>query len=63
MQNNSYQNTIAIRVGGKEHRDWETYSIESDFLIPADAFDLTVGLHYSATEIPDLSGESCEVPG
>lgn len=61
MQNNSYQNTIAIRVGGQEHRDWESYSIDSDFLIPADAFDLTVGLHYGATEIPDLSGESCEV--
>ena len=61
MQNNRYDNTVAIRVGGKEHRDWEAYSIDSDFLIPADAFDLTVGLHYGSTEIPDLSGESCEV--
>lgn len=59
MQNNSYQNTIAIRVGGKEHRNWSDYSIDSDFLIPADAFDLTVGLHNG--EVPDLSGERCEV--
>ncbi len=61
MQNNSYGHTTAVRIGGKEHRDWESYDIDSDFLIPADGFDFAIGLPYGAAEIPDLSGETCEV--
>ena len=36
---NLYENTVAVRIGGKEHRDWLSYDIDSDFLIPADGFD------------------------
>lgn len=61
MQNSSYGNTVAIRIGGQEHRAWEGYSIDSDFLIAADGFEFDIGLPYGQTELPDLSGESCEV--
>lgn len=61
MQNSSYNNTVAVRIGGQEHRNWEGYSIDSDFLVPADGFEFDIGLGYGQTELPDLSGEACEV--
>lgn len=60
MQNNSYKNTVAVRINGKEHRDWEGYDIDSDFLIAADAFDFTLGLP-AGNELEDYSGDACEV--
>ncbi|HEZ4153143.1 TPA: phage tail protein, partial [Neisseria meningitidis] len=30
MQNNSYGYAVSVRVGGKEHRHWERYDIDSD---------------------------------
>ena len=59
--NHPYGNAVAVRIGGKEHRDWQSYDIDSDFLIPADGFDFDIGLPHGQTELPDLSGESCEV--
>ena len=59
--NYPYGNAVAVRIGGKEHRDWQSYDIDSDFLIPADGFDFDIGLPHGQTELPDLSGESCEV--
>ncbi|WP_341871731.1 phage baseplate assembly protein, partial [Kingella kingae] len=35
----SYQITIAVRIGGQEQRAWQSYDIDSDFLLPADGFD------------------------
>lgn len=61
MQNNSYGYDISVRIGGKEHKHWESYDIDGDFLIPADGFEFSVGLPYGESDIPDLSGESCEV--
>ncbi|MFV2030588.1 phage baseplate assembly protein [Neisseria sp. S1] len=61
MQNNRYGNTVALRIAGKEHRNWQSYDIDSDYLIPADAFDFQLGIGAGETEVPDLSGESCEV--
>lgn len=61
MQNNSYGYAVSVRVGGKEHRHWEHYDIDSDFLIPADSFDFVIGRLGPEAAIPDLSGESCEV--
>lgn len=61
MQNNSYGYAVSVRVGGKEHRHWERYDIDSDFLIPADSFDFVIGRLGPEAAIPDLSGESCEV--
>lgn len=61
MQNSFYNYEIAVRVAGKEHRHWESYDIDGDFLIPADGFEFMVGLPYGESEIPDLSGEACSV--
>jgi len=41
---------IVLRVAGLEHRDWTSYSIESDLLTPADAWRVSLGI--PAGEIP-----------
>lgn len=61
MLSNLYHNTVAVRIGGKEHRDWLSYDIDSDFLIPADGFDFELAVSSEQGELPDLSGQSCEV--
>ncbi|WP_274571632.1 phage baseplate assembly protein [Neisseria leonii] len=55
-----YGNTVVVRIGAQEHRHWLSYDIDSDFLIPADGFDFDLGLP-DGHEVPDLSGEPCEV--
>ncbi|HEC5114969.1 TPA: phage tail protein [Escherichia coli] len=35
---------VSVIVGGKVHSDWSGYGIDSDFLIPADAWSMRVGL-------------------
>ncbi|HBM3103523.1 TPA: phage tail protein, partial [Klebsiella oxytoca] len=35
---------VSVIVGGKVHSDWSGYSIDSDFLIPADAWSMRLGL-------------------
>lgn len=61
MSSNLYRNTVAVRIGGKEHRDWLSYDIDSDFLIPADGFDFELAVSSEQGKLPDLSGKSCEV--
>lgn len=61
MLSNGYKNTVAVRMGGKEHRDWLSYDIDSDFLIPADGFDFELGISSAQGQIPDLAGQRCEV--
>lgn len=56
-----YTHEIAVRIGGREHKHWESYEIDSDFLIPADGFVFTLGLPYGESDVPDLSGAFCEV--
>lgn len=58
---NLYHNTVAVRIGGQEHRDWLGYDIDSDFLIPADGFDFELGVSSAQGQIPDFSGQRCEV--
>ena len=58
---NLYQNTVAVRIDGQEHRDWLSYDIDSDFLIPADGFDFELGVDAIQAAVPDLSGKRCEV--
>ncbi|TKI08668.1 phage baseplate assembly protein [Martelella alba] len=38
------EDKISVIVGGKVHSDWNSYSIDSDFLIPADAWSMRLGL-------------------
>lgn len=61
MSSNLYHNTVAVRIGGQEHRDWLSYDIDSDFLIPADGFDFELGVSSAQGQIPDLAGQRCEV--
>ncbi|CAM7016814.1 TPA: phage baseplate assembly protein [Klebsiella pneumoniae] len=35
---------VSVIVGGKVHSDWSAYGIDSDFLIPADAWSMRLGL-------------------
>ncbi|HED2005052.1 TPA: phage tail protein [Klebsiella pneumoniae] len=35
---------VSVTVGGKVHSDWSGYGIDSDFLIPADAWSMRLGL-------------------
>lgn len=37
-------NTVTLLVGGKAHSGWQRYEIDSDLLIPADAWQLQLGL-------------------
>ena len=39
-----------VRIGGREHQDWTSYSIDSDLLTAADAFSLNLGV--AARDIP-----------
>ncbi|WP_334158720.1 phage baseplate assembly protein [Oryzomicrobium sp.] len=35
---------VQLLVGGQFHEDWESYEVDSDLLIPADAWRVTLGL-------------------
>ncbi len=51
--NNTFNNTIVVRIDGKEHSKWESYRLDSDFLIPADDFDFDVNVYAGLTNIED----------
>lgn len=64
MPNNQpypYQNSTVVRIGGKEHKDWSQYDIDSDFLIPADGFSFETGQSSTQPLLKDYSGQQCEV--
>lgn len=42
-QDNS-ANTVSLVIGGKVHSAWTRYQIDSDFLVPSDAWSVTLGL-------------------
>lgn len=46
---------VRLLIGGKFHEDWESYDIDSDLLIPADAWHVTLGLRQG-----ELPGEVCD---
>ncbi|MCO6514490.1 MAG: phage tail protein [Snodgrassella sp.] len=56
-----YGNKVTVRVGGKEHQDWLSYDIDSDFLIPADAFNFETNLAKNQPKLADYSSLQCEV--
>ena len=35
---------VSLLIGGRVHRDWNRYDIDSDLLTPADAWQVTLGL-------------------
>ncbi|THA03761.1 phage baseplate assembly protein [Rodentibacter pneumotropicus] len=46
---------------GKAHNSWKSYDIDSDFLIPADAFNFDLGVPSNSTVLPDFSGSEVKV--
>ncbi|AWX14647.1 phage tail protein [Mergibacter septicus] len=62
MQNNlNFSNEIVVEIDGKQHKHWKSYSIDSDFLIPADAFSFDVGVSSENTVLPDFTGKNAVV--
>lgn len=62
MSNNyPYENDITLEVDGKAHNSWKSYDIDSDFLIPADAFKFDLGVPSNSTVLPDFSGAEVKV--
>lgn len=55
-------NVISLLVNGVAHQFWQSYSIDSDLLTPADAFDVSLGVPPNMP-IPDLinAGDKVEV--
>lgn len=56
-----YGNEVVVRIGGKEHKDWLSYDIDSDFLIPADAFSFETNVSQDQGVLADYSSLQCEV--
>lgn len=52
------QNEIVVEIDGKQHKHWKSYNVDSDFLIPADAFEFNLGVPADNGKIPDLSGKT-----
>ena len=44
------RDAVTLAVAGREHRDWESYSIDSDLFTPADAWQVSLGI--PAGEVP-----------
>lgn len=55
------QNNIVVEIDGKQHSHWKSYEIDSDFLIPADAFSFELGVSAEQTPLPDFSGKAVKV--
>lgn len=50
---------VRLYIGGLVHADWESYEIDSDLLIPADAWRVTLNLRDGA--LPDAVAAGAEV--
>lgn len=59
--NYPYENDIVVEIDGKSHNSWKNYDIDSDFLIPADAFAFDIGVPSDSTILPDYSGAEVKV--
>lgn len=54
-------NKVQLLIGGKVHEDWESYEVESDLLIPADAWRVTLGLQDGRIPPDVVEGAPAEV--
>lgn len=61
MQNKPIQNEIVVEIDGKQHKNWKSYEIDSDFLIPADSFRFDLGVPPVHDVIPDFSGKEAKL--
>lgn len=59
--NYPYFNDVVVEIAGKQHNNWKSYDIDSDFLIPADAFSFDVGVPSDNTKLSDFSGKDVKI--
>lgn len=59
--NYPYENDVVVEIDGKSHNNWKSYDIDSDFLIPADAFAFDIGVPSDSTVLPDYSGAEVKI--
>ena len=59
--NYPYENDVVVEIDGKSHNNWKSYDIDSDFLIPADAFAFDIGVPSDSTVLQDYSGAEVKV--
>jgi len=52
---------VRLLIGGQYHEDWETYDVDSDLLIPADAWHVTMGLRQGDLPASGSEGAAVEV--
>ena len=55
------QNRVSLLIGGKTHKEWSSYDIDSDLLIPSDAWQVELGLP-EGIQPPEL-GQSVKAGG
>lgn len=56
MPNNAQEESIRLSIGGLTHEEWDGWSVESDLLTPADAFELELYTK-DATRVPSVLAE------
>lgn len=61
LLNAPFYNDIVVEIDGEQHKKWTRYDIDSDFLIPADAFSFDIGVPHDHTNIPDFAGKEAKV--
>lgn len=54
-------NEIVVEIDGKQHKHWQSYDIDSDFLIAADSFNFELGKSSQMQTLPNFAGKSALV--
>lgn len=54
-------NEIIVEIDGQQHKHWQSYDIDSDFLIPADSFNFELGKSSEMTVLPNFTGKTATV--
>lgn len=52
LTHNDAANKVSIMINGRVHQDWESYEIDSDLMIPSDAWQVSIGL--KDQQLPDF---------
>ncbi|KDD78937.1 phage baseplate assembly protein [Glaesserella parasuis] len=55
------ENEIVVEIDGKQHKNWKSYNIDSDFLIPADSFSFDLGKSSEMQVLPNFAGKTAVV--
>ena len=56
-----FENEIVVEIDGSQHKNWKSYDIDSDFLIPADSFNFELGKSSNLEVLPNYSGKTAVV--